>query len=130
MSAVKIDSEGFPYWTKDKDAVKAYVLDLRNHPKGGLLAVGESITAIAVSITAGNGESPVELKAGDGSTPVTTPAGPSVTPSAPTTDGSKVVVPLYGGTDGVTYTVTVHFVTDASPVLADDRSFRIKVGEE
>lgn len=121
---------GLPVFEKDPAAVRPFGFDLGAHPSEPYLQTGETLEEVSWSIDAGNGEDPVTLRSGDGVTPVTTAAG-IITPAASTFEATgKMVVWLYGGTPGASYTVTATFrIASGGANLVDDRSMTVKVVE-
>lgn len=102
-------------FVQDPQAVLDYVFDWFNPAPGetvGWLAVGETITAFAVT-------PPTGILVGNG----TTNPGP-----APSQTGGKVTAWLSGGTAGIAYDVVCHITTSAG--RQDDRSIRIHIADQ
>ena len=103
ISGYKYDTEG-AYIEKDRLATLTYTIDWTDW-----LAVGETISAVAYSITA----------------PTYNPTPLTISTSGIQAGNKITYVTLAAGTKDKIYTVTAQITTDSSAV--DRRSFRVKV---
>lgn len=119
----RVDADGFRVFEQDPGAVVPYALDFNSHPTQPYLRVGETLLSVVWAVSG----SDALLLMGDGGATVATPHG-TETPAAPAFTGTVASVTLYGGTVGVTYTVTAKFKTQGlTPPVIDERSFRVTI---